>query len=56
MFGEHAIYIIPAYAITFVVIGALIGWSCITWRARLGELAELDKLGFHRRTKDGGDV
>ncbi len=52
MFGPHAAYIIPSYIVTVLVIGGLVIWSVMTHRARLAELAKLEKQGVQRRARN----
>ncbi len=49
MFGDHAAYIIPSYAITFAVIGGLVVFVVIQYRRRLAEIARLEAQGVKRR-------
>jgi heme exporter protein D len=48
MFGKHAAYIIPSYAITVFVIAALLAWIVYIHRKRKQELANLEAKGFKR--------
>lgn len=42
MFGKYASYIIPAYAVTAIVIAGLIVWIAALWRHRSVELERLE--------------
>jgi heme exporter protein D len=55
MFGEYAEFIIPSYAISALVMAALVLWSWLDYRARLRELAELEKRGVQRRSQASGN-
>ena len=48
MFGKHAAYIIPSYAITAFVIAALLLWIFMTYRKRQKEISELEARGIKR--------
>lgn len=48
MFGKHAAYIIPSYAITIFVIAALLFWILMTYRKRRKEIADLEARGIKR--------
>lgn len=54
MFGKHAIYIIPSYAITGLVIVVLIVWILAVYKRRKREIAELEKRGITRASASGG--
>lgn len=56
MLGRHAGYILAAYAITFVVIGALIVWVRVDGRARQNELEAMRRRGLRRRAREGDDT
>ncbi|MCP4073750.1 MAG: heme exporter protein CcmD [Hyphomicrobiales bacterium] len=49
MFGDHAAYIVPAYAASAVVIVALIIWLRLQFSSRNKELAKLEQSGIKRR-------
>lgn len=51
MFGQYGAYIIPAYAATLVTIAGLIVRTNLDYRARLREIAELERLGVKRRSQ-----
>lgn len=51
MFGDYASFIIPAYAISFFVIIAMIVALRIQFSARKKEMAALEKSGVKRRAK-----
>jgi len=48
MFGKHADYIIPSYAITALVIAALVLWIVMTYRKHKKEIAALEAKGIKR--------
>ena len=54
MFGKHAAYIIPSYALTAILILGLIVWIVMVYRARLKEIAELENRGIRRGAGQGG--
>jgi len=51
--GPHAPYIIAAYAAAIVVIGALIAWVSLDYRAQKRVLGDLDAQGVTRRSAAG---
>ena len=51
MFGDHASFIIPAYAISIIVIVAMIAALRVQFTARKKEMALLEKSGIKRRAK-----
>ncbi len=50
MFGDHAAFIIPSYAITAAVIAGLTIWIMVVYRRRKREIAELEARGVRRRS------
>ncbi|MCB1386326.1 MAG: heme exporter protein CcmD [Nitratireductor sp.] len=48
MFGKHAAFILPAYAITLVVAVALVVWIVLGYRSRQREIARLERGGASR--------
>jgi heme exporter protein D len=48
--GTHASFIIAAYAVTFVAVGALVAATLADDRAQRRKLAELERLGIRRRS------
>ena len=48
--GPHAAFIITAYAAAIVVLGSLIAWVLLDYRAQLRKLANLEKRGVTRRS------
>ena len=50
MFGEHSGYIIAAWSVGVVVIGALIATTMIEHRALKARLADLESRGLRRRS------
>jgi heme exporter protein D len=47
--GPHAGFIVAAYATVAVVIGALVAWVVLDYRAQSRALAELEAKGMGRR-------
>jgi heme exporter protein D len=48
--GPHAAIIIAAYAATVVVVGTLIAWVTLDYRAQKRVLGDLDAQGVTRRS------
>lgn len=48
-FGEHAAFIIAAYAAAALVVLALVGWVVLDGRALRRHLADLEARGIRRR-------
>ena len=48
--GPHAAFIVTAYAAATVVIGGLIAWVLLDYRAQLRKLADLEARGITRRS------
>jgi len=46
---NHMDFIVGAYAAAIVVVGGLIAWVLLDYRAQLRKLADLEKRGFTRR-------
>ena len=42
MFGEHAAFIIPSYLISFLSLGAAVGWIWLQYKLRKPELERLE--------------
>jgi len=49
MLGPYTAYIVPAYLVSALVIAGLFVWVVLDRRARLAELARLQKQGIGRR-------
>ena len=49
-FGEHAGFILAAYALAVLIIGGLVLWLLIDGRAQHRRLAELEARGVRRRS------
>jgi heme exporter protein D len=47
---DHAGFVIASYAVSVLVIGALMLWIALGQRARKAELAALDEAGVKRRS------
>lgn len=50
---EHLGFIVAAYAVTVVVLAALIGWILLDGRSLRRQLARLEKRGYGSRRKAG---
>ena len=48
--GPHAAFIIAAYAAAVIVVGALIVWVTLDYRAQKRLLGDLDRQGVTRRS------
>ena len=48
--AAHTGFIIAAYAAAVVVVGGLIAWVMLDYRAQLRNLADLEKRGVTRRS------
>ncbi len=51
--SNHIDFIVAAYAAAIVIVGSLIGWVLLDYRAQLRKLADLEKRGFTRRSSAG---
>ena len=49
-FGNHPGFILAAYAISFLVVAAMIGWVVLDNRRQRTVLAELEARGLRRRS------
>lgn len=49
--GPHAAFILAAYAAAAVVIGGLIAWVLLDYRAQLHRLGDLEARGVTRRSE-----
>jgi heme exporter protein D len=49
--GPHAAFIIAAYAAAVIVLGGLIAWVLLDYRAQRRKLADLDARGVSRRSE-----
>jgi heme exporter protein D len=47
---NHIDFILAAYAAGAVVVVGLIAWVTLDYRAQLGQLTDLEKRGFTRRS------
>jgi heme exporter protein D len=54
--GPHADFIIVAYGVAAVVVGALIAWVLLDHRAQKLVLADLEARGVSRRPGEGKQV
>jgi heme exporter protein D len=50
MLGPHAVFIIAAYAATILVVGGLIAWVMVDFRAQKRVLGDLEAHGVTRRS------
>ncbi|PCI06017.1 MAG: heme exporter protein CcmD [Hyphomicrobiales bacterium] len=50
MFGEHAAFIIPSYAVSALVIIAMCVRIMLQYKAQQREIARLEKAGIKRRS------
>ena len=48
--GPHAAFIVTAYAAAVIIIGGLVAWVLLDYRAQRRKLAELDARGVTRRS------
>jgi heme exporter protein D len=49
--GPHAAFIIAAYAAAVIVLGGLIAWVRLDYRAQRRKLADLEARGVSRRSE-----
>jgi heme exporter protein D len=54
--GTHLGFIIAAYAVTIVVLAALIGWVILDGRTQKRRIAELEARGIRRRSAGKGQA
>jgi heme exporter protein D len=47
---SHTGFIVAAYAAAGAVVGGLVAWVALDYRAQLRAIAELEKLGITRRS------
>ena len=52
--GPHAVFIVIAYTVAVLVVGALIGWVLLDHRAQLRILDDLEMRGVTRRSDRTG--
>jgi len=50
--GPHAVFIVAAYAAAAVVVGGLIAWVAIDFRAQKRVLGDLEARGVTRRSAE----
>jgi heme exporter protein D len=50
---NHLDFIVAAYGATIAVVGALVAWVVLDYRAQLRALADLERRGFSRRSDPG---
>jgi heme exporter protein D len=49
--GPHAAFIIAAYAAAVIVLGGLVAWVRLDYRAQRRKLADLEARGVSRRSE-----
>jgi heme exporter protein D len=49
--ANHMGFIVAAYAVTIAVVGVLIGWVMLDYRAQRRALDDLEKRGVSRRSE-----
>ena len=49
---DHAGFVLASYAVSVIVIGALMLWIALGQRARKAELAALEQAGVKRRSAE----
>ena len=55
--GPHADFIVASYAVTALIVVALIGWIASDYKAQRRVLADLEQRGVTRRSqRAGGDA
>jgi heme exporter protein D len=54
--GPHAAFILAAYAAAIVVIGGLIAWVMLDYRAQRRVLGDLDAQGLTRRSASHKEI
>jgi heme exporter protein D len=52
--GPHAGFILAAYAAAAIIVGGLIAWIVIDYRAQMRALADLEARGVTRRSERTG--
>jgi heme exporter protein D len=48
--GPHASFILTAYAAAVIIIGGLIAWVVLDYRAQLRKLVDMEERGITRRS------
>ena len=48
--GPYAVFIVVAYAVTFLVVAALIAWLLVDYHTQRRMLADLEARGMRRRS------
>lgn len=54
--GPHAAFIVTSYAAAVVILGGLIAWVLLDYRAQLRKLASFEKRGVTRRSEPAKTV
>ena len=52
--GPHADFIVAAYAVTLIVVAALIAWVLLDYSAQRRTLGDLEERGVTRRSRRKG--
>jgi len=53
--GPHAAFIVSAYAVTILIVAAMIAWIFIDHRRQMRTLSELEARGVTRRSDRGNE-
>jgi heme exporter protein D len=53
--GPHAAFIVSAYAVTILIVAAMIIWIFIDHRRQMRSLSELEARGVTRRSERAGE-
>ena len=51
--GPHADFIVAAYAVTFIVVAALLAWVMLDYSMQRRILGDLEGRGINRRSQRG---
>ena len=54
--GPHAIFIVASYAVTTLVVAALIVWIVFDYSAQRRILSDLDARGVRRRSQNASET
>jgi heme exporter protein D len=53
--GPHAAFIVSAYAVTILIVAAMIAWIFIDHRRQMRSLSEFEARGVTRRSERAGE-
>jgi heme exporter protein D len=53
--GPHAAFIVASYGCAVLVVGALVGWVMLDYRAQRRMLGDLEARGVTRRSAERGE-